>query len=72
MSLQQKQEVLDPDDQRYKDNKYFKNQNISTSPKGQIKVFNCGCGPIGCGCISILLLFLGIFSAISYLFTLFF
>ena len=68
-------EVIDPDDKRYKDDDYFK-QNKNPSQKNRYQSFNynrqvgCHLGPFGClgGCVSLILLF----SLISYLVSLLF
>ncbi|MRF37473.1 hypothetical protein BU096_07545 [Staphylococcus xylosus] len=71
MSNNNNPEVIDPDDQRYKDKDYFnkKNQGIPTNKRHQslnyTKHIGCGCGPLGCfgGCFTSII----IFSLVSYL-----
>ncbi|WP_017722481.1 hypothetical protein [Staphylococcus xylosus] len=71
MSNNNNPEVIDPDDQRYKDKDYFnkKNQGIPTNKRHQslnyTKHIGCGCGPLGCfsGCFTLII----IFSLVSYL-----
>lgn len=71
MSNNNNPEVIDPDDQRYKDKDYFnkKNQDIPTNNQhhslNYTKHFGCGCGLLGCfgGCFTLII----IFSLVSYL-----
>lgn len=63
MSRDQQPEVIDPKDQRYKDDDYFKQgqQFNTTSPRQSYhysKNIGCGCGPLGClsGCMTLILL----------------
>ncbi|WP_436860169.1 hypothetical protein [Staphylococcus caeli] len=64
MTRDQQPEVIDPKDQRYKDDSYFKQgqqQFNTTSPRGSYhysKNIGCGCGPFGClsGCMTLVLL----------------
>ncbi|PHK49289.1 hypothetical protein [Staphylococcus edaphicus] len=68
-------DVIDPKDQRYKDDDYFKRTNQS-NPFNSNQTFHysrnmsCGCGPLGClsGCITLILLS----SLITFLLNLFF
>ncbi|SCS31593.1 hypothetical protein [Staphylococcus caeli] len=63
MSRDQQPEVIDPKDQRYKDDDYFKQaQQFNTTSSRQSyhysKNIGCGCGPLGClsGCMTLILL----------------
>ncbi|NWK84661.1 hypothetical protein HYE69_07545 [Staphylococcus sp. GSSP0090] len=63
MSQNDHPEVIDPNDQRYKDENYFKNNKQpddfnSNQTFHYSKNIGCGCGPLGClsGCITLILL----------------
>ncbi|OEK78183.1 hypothetical protein [Staphylococcus xylosus] len=69
MPNNKKTEVIDPDDQRYKDKDYFnkKNNDIPINNRRQSLNYtkHFGCGPLGCfgGCFTLII----IFSLVSYL-----
>ena len=67
MSKNEQNEVIEPGDQRYRNEDYFNKQANHYQSRGYAKTFNCGCGPIGCGCFTIIFLLLLISSLVSYL-----
>lgn len=67
LSKEKQNEVIKPGDRLYRNDDYFNNQNGHYQSRGYIKTFNCGCGPIGCGCFTLIFLLFLISSLVSYI-----